>query len=1291
MATTEEFLITLGLDEASVRQVIDQINNLKNQADTTVQVGVETNADAVAAQVAGATAQIGYESEQAFATFEDGIRDVEQGLNELRGTIIAVSAAAGAIAAIGFGQAAEESRNLARANVILGQTNQELAVTQQQLRDVADATGLTYVQVSSALFDVASAGFQGAEAVDAIRAAANAAVPAGIQVSDAFNAIATAQKNFGISSEEAGDKLVRISDLTRGTLGDVANAVGLIGPVAAQAGISLDELGAAFATVTATGQTGEVAATLLFNAIISFIAPAKEAEEILKQIGITTGDAAFQSQTLAQKIDILRVAAATGQVEIGKVFNQRALRGVGALIQQAEFFGDALNKVADSSGRTARGVADFFKSAGPQLDLLKTSFLNLATAIGTDLLNSLTPLIVGITAFVNENRGLLTILTKAGLVLGGLGAAWLTYRVVVGQVNAAIKVFNGLAGALNAVLTFESGSLLVNAAAWKAKLLSQENAQASGIIGFLRNVIAALSTETGVVVANTLAWAKRVAIGIVKSIVAGLKMIDITLQLIGQLVLEIAALKSATIARIAYNHSTVDSTGLVRKFADTIGSTVSQLSIATTAAGVLAAAFVGWQLGKWINKFFDLEGAISRVTKGTGSLGDQIKAAFVGLLPVVGTVIAYNKRAATEATRAANTMTEQQRKVLEANDAVKTYNRLIQEGANHGRAYAIALGNTRTELEFLEQLYQRGKASDEQLQRRTALQTQLSRELANQNAERREALQIEARLNASVESLRKNQEAYNKVVAETQERYEKFKFGGLRDALQSVRQFETEFNQVLQNFSDLSTELGVVQSQLGRTDLSAAELQKFQGDTDRIVNDIINTYKTLSQNIEVTTQDIIQTTNNFINELRAASEEEKRLYREAKEEIIRLLQEQTQQIKTELDKQLAERERAVQRVESFATRLEDAQRQREDPALAEAVRLERDFNAAIKDGIASVEQQARVLQLLREELERLSAPTREEENALKGLQEAQAKLREVDQGEGNQEERTRLTEREKELQERISELQDARSKREQEAQRILDEATANAAKAQEEFVTRDEQILENRTKLAELEHNIELTKQAILEKEKEITAETNKQIANAKAWAQTLIDILNTAGNIVEKVSQAAEAQGAGVATPEQEAASQQVREKFTKGIQEAEEAAEEGLVGEDQIRQSLDSVKQQADEVTSFINAIKDEFLGVNEEIARQAAELQPAATSVVDAFTDLGAKFEPTQTAVQRMLESTEQFAPQVESFAEATSSALQSQQQRLDQTTNRLSLLEDSVRAIANSGGGANGLSN
>ena len=97
MATTEEFLIQLGLDEASVRKVIQQSGNLKTQADTTVNVTLETNADAVAAQVAGATAQMGAEAEQSMAVFEDGIRDVQGGLEELKGTIIAVSAAAAAV------------------------------------------------------------------------------------------------------------------------------------------------------------------------------------------------------------------------------------------------------------------------------------------------------------------------------------------------------------------------------------------------------------------------------------------------------------------------------------------------------------------------------------------------------------------------------------------------------------------------------------------------------------------------------------------------------------------------------------------------------------------------------------------------------------------------------------------------------------------------------------------------------------------------------------------------------------------------------------------------------------------------------------------------------------------------------------------------------------------------------------------------------------------------------------------------------------------------------------------
>ena len=1294
--TTEQFLVQIGLDPASVQKLLSGIQNAKTQAEATeITLQVTSNVPEVADEVGVAAQQAGLEADQAMAQFEDGIRDVEGALDDLKKGMLAIAAVSAAIGGFGFAQAAQESTAYARANVILQFTQEELLKTQEQLRAVADETNQSYVEVADSLFQVASAGFEGADAIEAVTAASKAATPAGIAVGVAFDAIATVMNNFGGTAEEAGDKLVRISDLTRGTLANVSSALGQISPTAAAAGISLDEVGASFALITSKGEAAEVASTLLFNAINAFLAPSEEAKKQFTELGIAFGDTAFQSQTLADKVGILSLAAEEGRVQIGELFNIRAARGLRPLINDTEGLSRNLQAVQKSAGRTAEGLEAFLASAGPQLTAFTTAVKNTATALGTDLLEAIAPTATSLAAFVQDNRELIKLLLKVGLTITGLTAAWIGYKLITTQVRAATLLVTGVTKALNAVLTFETATLGTNVKAWAAKLASETAAAQTPIVRFIRTVIGILTVETGAVLASAAAWAKRTALGLLGAIIAGGKVFIALLSVIPQIALETLAIKSNTIARQANNLAASDTTGILKTLSAALRTNVKNLSAAATAAGVVGAAIAGWKLGKAIDEWLGLGKAAAAVVNGTATGAQKIKNAILGsLIPPLGLANAYFADQAQAARNAAEVLTGPMQKALnETAGAQEKYNELLARGVDNNRAFLAAIGTLKTELAILNDLEAKGKLTTQDLARRAeivALLRDRNEDIANT---KRRILTLDQALKTSQDVLNKTAAEWATLVARVGDEYAKLQTGVLAESLLDVENFEKDFDLILDRVTAFTAELGAQEErrrQLVEEGSTSAALEANATAIEDTTKRIADTQAVLDQQIAITQRRILDNTKTFVSDLRQSAEEETAVYKEAADAQIAIERRKVDEIERELQKLVALRDRSVADAERFIERLEEAELRRRDTNLADIIRLEQQFNAVVKQGIATEEQRIRILQALRTELERLAAPTREEIQ----LQEKLASIRKQIQDLEGEDEGVRLAERRADLVEKQTELTadlaDEEAKREirrKEAESALTRATDASSAALDAFAKREAAIVDLENQRQTLEQNILNIRTQLAAEEAKINTELATQLQRVDDIAKKQLGVLETAKEYVALLGQMRQEEPAAF-----KAAVGGIQEQFTSAIQQVQKLVQEPISEESLPLEELQKMIEGSTEIAAWLKDLKGNLETVSTNINAQKDVIVPAAQEVTQTFSDLEGIFEPSVTSIERMLAATQGFAPQIESFSTEVVEKLTSAAARLEQTTARVAQVERRLDAIpTTSGGGANGLPN
>ncbi len=213
--------------------------------------------------------------------------------------IAAIAVTAGLTAAlvgVGFASAkafGQVELSLAKIVGLVGVNRDQVALWQDDLLDLSPAVLQGPQELAEALFFVTSAGFRGAAAMDVLEISAKAATAGLGSVKSVADAITSAVSAYGaanLTAAEAGDILVATVREGKVEASALAGTLGRVIPIAAELGVSFDDVGAALATMTRVGLSAEEATTALrgiFNAILK---PGSLARKTLEDFNLSAGD-----------------------------------------------------------------------------------------------------------------------------------------------------------------------------------------------------------------------------------------------------------------------------------------------------------------------------------------------------------------------------------------------------------------------------------------------------------------------------------------------------------------------------------------------------------------------------------------------------------------------------------------------------------------------------------------------------------------------------------------------------------------------------------------------------------------------------------------------------------------------------------------------------------------------------------------------------------------------------------------------------------------------------------------
>jgi TP901 family phage tail tape measure protein len=440
----------------------------------------------------------------------EGLKTAGESLSQV-GTALTVGLTAPivAIGAASAKMAGDFEQSLNKIVAVSDATGTDLEVLRQTAMKLGADTKYSAKEAADGMADLAAAGFTTSQVISAMPGVLDLAAAGELGVSRAAEVTAETLGQFGLSAGAAGhvaDVFAKGAAASAINVGQLAESMKLVGPVANLAGMSLEQTTAAVALLGNSGLKATEAGTGLRGILAQLESPSKEAAKSLAALGVTVKDAAGNLLPLDQIMKQLKDSGA-GATEMFDIFGRESSAAAAILMQQAGPAWAAMTAEIDKSEGAAKKMADTLNSGvNGALEQFKgsveTAGISLGTAlapviqslleIGTKLVNDfLLPAIewfgslpAPVQAFVGTIIALAAALGPVLLIAGQLAVA----------IGALMPVITGIAGVVG-VSVVALGGWVIAIAAVVAGLVALGvwvNQNWNGIMAVIQDAVAAV-------------------------------------------------------------------------------------------------------------------------------------------------------------------------------------------------------------------------------------------------------------------------------------------------------------------------------------------------------------------------------------------------------------------------------------------------------------------------------------------------------------------------------------------------------------------------------------------------------------------------------------------------------------------------------------------------------------------------------------------------------------------------------------------------------------------------------
>lgn len=344
--------------------------------------------------------------EQRLDAFGRSASDIAAPLAAGADKVLELTTAVHALAGLAIGFAIQKngefSESFGEITTLVSTAGADMEAFRESILDYARDSGKSLEDLNGAIYTAISAGQDYTDALALVEQAEQAAVAGKADLQSTTLLLASTMNAYGKEVGEVGavsDVFFQIVKYGLTTLPELAEHFGQVTNIAANAGVPIETLGAAIASLTASGVNTPEAITAIKSAISNIIKPSKEASELAAQLGI-----GFDAQTLkAEGLEVIlkNVATATGgnAEQMAVLFgNVRGLNAAMTLTGTgSEKFNTALGAMKNSAGATSAAYAKMADEMGIINQKLVNNFDIMLVKIGEKLEGSYKGIAGGVT------------------------------------------------------------------------------------------------------------------------------------------------------------------------------------------------------------------------------------------------------------------------------------------------------------------------------------------------------------------------------------------------------------------------------------------------------------------------------------------------------------------------------------------------------------------------------------------------------------------------------------------------------------------------------------------------------------------------------------------------------------------------------------------------------------------------------------------------------------------------------------------------------------------------------
>ncbi|MGL9869201.1 phage tail tape measure protein [Enterococcus sp. DIV0691] len=436
-----------------------------------------------------------------FKDAQDAVKTFEKNSNSMTTAVGKVMQGTGAAMTkyittplIGVGVAAAKvggdfEAQMSRVKAISGATGDTFEQMKQQAIDLGAKTAFSAKESAAGMENLASAGFNAQEIMQAMPGLLDLAAVSGGDVAMASENAASALRQFGIDASDAGhvaDVFARAAADTNAECNDMGYALKYAGTAAHTAGWSFESTAAAIGIMSNAGIKGEQAGTTLRGALTRLMNPTEAMYNKFQELGIAINNHDGSMKSLSEIITELRektkgLGDDQRNSALATIFGTNALSGMLALIDAGPEKLDSLTKslqnsdgAADEMARTMQDNAN--SSIEQMMGALESAAIVIQKIIAPAIRTVADAVASVAEAFVNAPEPVQKFVVVLGLIVAAIGPLifiigsaimwFVKLKVAIGELGTTISIFKKIGSAIGFLtgpvgLTIAAVALLV--------------------------------------------------------------------------------------------------------------------------------------------------------------------------------------------------------------------------------------------------------------------------------------------------------------------------------------------------------------------------------------------------------------------------------------------------------------------------------------------------------------------------------------------------------------------------------------------------------------------------------------------------------------------------------------------------------------------------------------------------------------------------------------------------------------------------------------------------------------